>query len=433
MAAKYIDCYEIGSGGFATVFNCRCDGDREIYAKKKLNSTSDDDAVKRFSKEVRILSSLDHPHIVKVLGMRLSNPPYYYIMPLYKRSLRAELSSVTGDTSRIDTIFSRILDALEYAHSEGVIHRDLKPENILMNEDVDLVVSDFGLGRFVDSDSTRLTMDDSLIGTYSYMAPEQMHSPTEADERSDIFSLGRMLYELYGGSIFSSVQDTSSLPPIIAMIVDRCTQNGPDKRFQKVSELRTIWQHHHDTTSLMTEEKELNSLITEFAIDSIIDKDNIKRFCELVTKLLEDKDLIHEAIMQLDPSAASETYAFNALLMRRVIAEFVKYITSQGWAFGYTDKIANKCLALYQAIDDPEIRANLIYCVSEVGIYHNRYYVMDVMRVLFYAEKEDKEWDTIGRRFLKNDGSLLRRVEGEIELRKLPPSMVAVFNIDSKK
>jgi serine/threonine protein kinase len=135
--AKYTDISEIGSGGFGKVFACRCDADGCKYAKKKLDESTDSDALKRFSREVRILSTLDHPHIVKVLGKRLEKPPFFYIMPLYKRSLRAELPNIVADTQRIDSIFSRLLTAIEYAHSQGIIHRDLKPENILLNDDTD--------------------------------------------------------------------------------------------------------------------------------------------------------------------------------------------------------------------------------------------------------------------------------------------------------
>ena len=234
--ARYRDIREIGSGGFGTVYACRCDADGKTYAKKKLDKSADEESIKRFAREVRILSALDHPNIVRVLGKKLRLPPFFYVMPLYKRSLRAELSSLVGDTARIDTIFAQVLDAVNYAHSEGIIHRDLKPENVLLNDDTDLVVTDFGLGRIVDSDSTRQTMTGDFVGTPWYTAPEQMLDTKKADERSDIFSLGRMLYELYTGPMTSSVQNTSALPPSIALIIDRCTQDNPDKRFQRADD-----------------------------------------------------------------------------------------------------------------------------------------------------------------------------------------------------
>lgn len=123
--AKYIDIKNIGSGGFGEVWQCERDADKHIFAKKKLKPGTDDEGIRRFIREVRILSSLDHPNIVKVIGKRLSNDPYFYIMPLYSTSLKKELSSLIGNETRIKPIFLAIIDGIEYAHSEGVIHRYL--------------------------------------------------------------------------------------------------------------------------------------------------------------------------------------------------------------------------------------------------------------------------------------------------------------------
>jgi serine/threonine protein kinase len=119
--AKYTDIREIGSGGFGIVHVCRCDADGNIYAKKKLTVFADEDAIKRFTREVRILSKLDHPNIVQVLAKRLQEPPFFYVMPLFKRSLRAELPSLIGHEARIDAIFGQILDAVDYARRASFI------------------------------------------------------------------------------------------------------------------------------------------------------------------------------------------------------------------------------------------------------------------------------------------------------------------------
>ena len=106
-----------------------------------------------------------------------------------------------------------------------------------MNSDDDLVVSDFGLGRVLDSKTTRKTATGTRLGTFLYCSPEQMMDFKRADHRSDIFSLGRMLYELYTGELTSAIQDLSSVPALIAPIVERATATNPDNRYPTVDKM----------------------------------------------------------------------------------------------------------------------------------------------------------------------------------------------------
>jgi len=97
-------------------------------------------------------------------------------MPLYTHSLRRIVKELARDHGRIPRIFRFILDAIQHAHQSGVVHRDINPNNVLMNSDDDVVVSDFGLGRRLDTTSTRLTTTNAAMGTSGYMAPEQCHN-----------------------------------------------------------------------------------------------------------------------------------------------------------------------------------------------------------------------------------------------------------------
>lgn len=164
---------------------CERDNDGARLAMKKLLPTVDQDTVRRFQRKVRLLSSLDHPHIVQVVATQLNEEPYSYVMPLYASSLRPVIPSLAASRRRAALIFRVVVDAITYAHARGVIHRDLKPDNILVNDDPDLVVADFGLGREFDSEATRQTVSGFGLGTALYMTPEQWSSAKHADKRED--------------------------------------------------------------------------------------------------------------------------------------------------------------------------------------------------------------------------------------------------------
>jgi len=228
--AGYPNLHRLDAGAFAEVWACRGD-DGEICAKKVLVA-KDPDSVARFRGEVRLLASLRHRNIVRVLAHQLERTPCWYAMPLYQCSLRTELPMLAGDEARIRPVFVAILCAVGHAHGEGVLHRDLKPENVLMNSDDDLVVTDFGLGRF--EGEPRLTFAGTGMGSPFYVAPEQFRDALQADARADVFSLGRMLNEMHLGGPTTR----GALPKDVAAIVERCTREDPKGRYATVEELK---------------------------------------------------------------------------------------------------------------------------------------------------------------------------------------------------
>ena len=167
----------IGSGGFGAVFTCTKNNKRTLYAFKELQANADSDAVKRFITEVRILSILDHPNIIKVIGKRLNAAPYFYAMPLYQQSLEDELPSLVGNEDRISLLFDGILDAVEYAHSQGVLHRDLKPLNVLLNMTWIpwYLISDWVV--ILDSESTRRTYTGQFMEAITIL-PNNVMTPS---------------------------------------------------------------------------------------------------------------------------------------------------------------------------------------------------------------------------------------------------------------
>lgn len=427
--AKYTNIKKIGKGGFGTVWSCKCDSDGKKYAKKNLETGAGESEIRRFRREVRILSNLDHPNIIKVVGKRLINKPYFYVMPLYSGSIYEEMPNIVGNQDRIRPIYSSVLDALEYAHNQGVIHRDLKPQNILLNCDEDVVVSDFGLGREFDAESTRQTLTGYGLGTPLYMAPEQINHAKNADERSDIFSLGRILHELYTGKIIVSSFDTSGLLPEIAVLVRRCTNQDPTKRFQSVTELKTAWNSIFKESTSEKSRKSIDKLIKKLSTDTEANSKDAEKLLTGLLHNLNDEDFIEEVLLSISPGVFGLIEKLDIDGLRQIINAFVKHMTSQGWPFSFTDKIGNCCKEIYHSVDDPEVRAKLIYCTAEVGVSHNRWHVMRIAGNLLSSIKGTGEAIATSE-LLQGEDYIVGRITEYVDLYKLHSLLIPLFRSD---
>ena len=375
---------EIGSGGYGNVYKSArvIDGKAGeiIYAVKKLKKNLDENAIERFKREVRILKILNHPNIIKVITENLECDEPFYVMPLYKQSLKGILDELKDDYERLKLIFNSLFNGIEYLHNEGVYHRDLKAENILINADSDLVINDFGLGLKVDSNTTRLTTTGMYMGTFYYMSPEQLNDAKHIDHRTDIYSIGKILFECLTGEIGINV-DVNKIPKGLRYVVRKCLMNNPDERFQKVSELRNTFNASIDIIIQGTSLKSLRSII-----DSIVTTDDYNELLPELINILskidleKEKDNIHEMIMKLPKDIIIDLVDKDAELGYQVIENYVDNITAQSWPFNYTDSIGMKVKEIFYGINNDEIKAKLIYCVGEVGLYHNRWYVMDLFK-----------------------------------------------------
>ncbi|MCH9015183.1 MAG: serine/threonine protein kinase, partial [Gemmatimonadetes bacterium] len=200
LADRYTIERPLGRGGMAIVYLARdLKHERQVAIKILRPELTETLGVARFLREVTIAANLAHPHIVPLFDSGEADGFLYYVMPYVEgESLRERLNSEKqlsiDDSLRI---VREVADALSYAHSHGVVHRDIKPENILL-ESGHAVVADFGIARAITvAGGERLTGTGVSLGTPAYMSPEQGHG--HVDGRSDIYSLGCVLYEMLTG------------------------------------------------------------------------------------------------------------------------------------------------------------------------------------------------------------------------------------------
>ncbi|MEW5986993.1 MAG: serine/threonine-protein kinase, partial [Chloroflexota bacterium] len=206
LTGKQLGPYQVvaplGEGGMAAVYKAYQPNMGRYVALKILprHYASDPQFVARFTQEARVIANLEHPHILPVHDFGESEGYTYLAMRLVEGgSLARLLQGAPLALTQVRQIVSQVGDALDYAHTQGVIHRDVKPSNILIDQRGNCLLSDFGIAKML-AGSSHLTQTGAMLGTPAYMSPEQGMGQS-LDGRSDLYSLGIILYQMVTGRI----------------------------------------------------------------------------------------------------------------------------------------------------------------------------------------------------------------------------------------
>jgi serine/threonine protein kinase/tetratricopeptide (TPR) repeat protein len=295
--SRYRILEKLGAGGMGEVYRAHDPDLERDVALKVLPSevAADSERLARFQREARTLAAINHPNIVTVFEVGeatqapdaeeagAGRPIHYLTMELVDGHTVCE--EIVAGGMRSDRFFelaTPIADALSAAHDRGIVHRDLKPANVMVTKGGPVKVLDFGLAklqpRFGTEDSTQLpseelTRDGAVVGTLPYMAPEQIRSG-QTDPRSDLFSLGVMLYEMavgrrpFQGETFADLvssiardrpsdvhNERPDLPHHLGRVIRRCLEKDPERRYQSAKDVRNELQD-------LTKELEVEELVS---------------------------------------------------------------------------------------------------------------------------------------------------------------------------
>jgi eukaryotic-like serine/threonine-protein kinase len=251
---------EIGRGGDARVFLARDQTGRSVALKILHPEFLESVVAERFLREIRLVSRLNHPRIARLLDSGERDWFVYLVMdyiegPSLREVLNRGRRLSVSDTRRLAC---DLLDALDHAHRFGIVHRDVKPENVMISAERGAVLLDFGIARaFATSVSREITRAGLTVGSSSYMSPEQINADQRIDGRSDLYSLGCVLFECLAGRppfvrrgeamvlqlhLTEPVPDLRALRPDVpddlARAVTRALSKAPGERWRSAAEMR---------------------------------------------------------------------------------------------------------------------------------------------------------------------------------------------------
>ena len=296
---KTLEGYEIveflGKGGMGSVYKARQISMERFISLKILNEklVADKEFIERFLQEAKAAGRLNHPNIIQVIDVAMSDGTYFFSMeyvdgPTVNRILKKQKDLSVDET--LEIIFP-MADALHYAHRNSLIHRDVKPDNIMINSDGQVKLADLGLARNPDEDMVDLINGKRIVwGTPTYMSPEQAMG-NKLDGRSDLYSLGATWYQMlaavppYSGSTGPEIMQqhinaplpslllrNAEVPLEICTMVEKLLYKNPDDRYQSGEELAAEIRSYRRQLRSRRKEAPINSpgLIKRLVGDSTL-------------------------------------------------------------------------------------------------------------------------------------------------------------------
>jgi serine/threonine protein kinase len=425
----------LGTGGFGQVFQVEDLNSDNNFALKICYSNNEEDN-RRFMREVRLMESIDHKNIIKVLYSNLDSNPRYFVMPLAKYSLEKIIDYLQGDKENTLKIFVEICEGINALHSSGKVHRDIKPLNVLVTKDNQIVVSDLGLGKFEERDSVSITSSGTYIGTEEYIPPEYKFrgGTKNADVRGDIYQLGKTLYNMMTGMNPLYI-DTKMLPPVLAHIILKATNENPDERYQTVSELVDSVKVYLYSLNPAEDPKaifeqclsESDILLSEggYEKDTVIKLINVLYQCKDDTELFLDLfDKIPPKLLKLILSEMDEEFGSVLEEYSQVLENL--FTERYYYSYTYAEVVARRMKIVYENTSKINNKVLAPKNILKASVNCNRWAAMDVFDDLILNIKNENEAIAIAE-MLNENMYFYANLAERLEKKKLHPVIQKIW------
>jgi eukaryotic-like serine/threonine-protein kinase len=394
---KYTIEREIGEGGMGKVFKVSYNNNN--YALK-ICIEKDEESIKRFKREVRLMKSIVHENVIEVIDMNLENDPPYFVMPLCKFSIDTKIDKLIANPKLAIDILLQACKGISAIHSSKVIHRDIKPKNMLLGYDNKIKVSDLGLGKFQNRDSTVLTHSLAYMGTQGYIPPEffTRGGSKNADVRSDIYQLGKTIYNIFTNSDPYLIE-RDRLPGGLLYIVKKCTSDNSEDRYQTVGGLENALNNY------LLALDPANNPLNAFENSINIAKENLKRkeyvednVEEIVTLLFhfkDDSELFFKNFNKIPKQILQVISNDYPKLCRDLLSIYIptiqKYFEESRYDFSDAEDVANGMSRIFNGSKDIGIKVEAMQITLFAAVFCNRFAAMEVFDGMLQTIKNDQD------------------------------------------
>jgi serine/threonine protein kinase len=389
--ANYTLLQTLGRGAFGRVERAQSDTGAVVALKffepsqnvanaVAAGHVSLDELKKRFISEATYQARINHPNVIKVFDSNLASVPPFFVMELAEATLAQDLAfDHTLNGAPHQALFD-ILAGLEGIHGQGIYHRDLKPQNILRVKNADgthrYALSDFGLMKIATGEATTLTATGAQGGTERYAAPELISNFKRATARSDIFSFGVILFDIFVGPLARVPYTEVQINGPIGVVAAKCTKTLPARRYASIAELRSALYEALQSAPPNFGSPREEQLVDLLRSGNQLSEQDWDRIFLLLDELAPFK-VANDLILRSFSKAHIEALSNEAPdLLAAFASYYTDYVSSNRgrFDFDYCDVVGDKLAWIFE-FGDVATKAHVLLVMLGLGVSHNRWFV----------------------------------------------------------
>lgn len=424
---KYTIIEEIGFGGMGKVFKVQA-LNNEFFALKVCLSIEEEN-IKRFQRETRLMASVIHENVIEVLDINLDCNNPYFIMPLCKFSIDKKINILQEKHELTIKLILNICSGINALHLSGIIHRDIKPKNILIDKNNVVKVSDLGLGKFIVRESTILTSSSVYMGTDGFIPPEfyKIGGTKNATVRSDIYQLGKTIYNIFTNDNPILIE-VDRLPPGLIYIVKKCTENNVEDRYKSIAELENSLNNYLLSLQPLSNPANVFENYINIAKDNLkngtYEKENIENIISVLYTFKEFPELFfkkfNEIPLKLLGITASNINSATKQLIDIYNKTIEKYFVDSQINFSDAEYVSNAMEKIFKQTKDFEIKIKTMRITLVTSVICNRYNAMDVFDQML-QEIQDSQEAIATNEMLRDNMEYYKQIAYRIPSNKLHP------------